>query len=100
MGGIAKEGMISGAVSLTLTDSIELMPGISIAAARPKNAGRTNLLGTVDKPVQFKFATNKTCSELELIGDGGTRFAFIDCAENSNDYRYTKGKFLIDSRHD
>lgn len=72
MGGIAKEGMISGAVSLTLTDSIELMPGISIAAARPKNAGRTNLLGTVDKPVQFKFVTNKTCSELELIGDGGT----------------------------
>ncbi|MGX7205675.1 hypothetical protein [Enterococcus pingfangensis] len=72
MGGVAKEGMISGNVSLELTESVALMSGLSIAAARPKNAERTNLLGGADQQIDFTLATKTSFSELEVLGDGGT----------------------------
>lgn len=71
MGGVVRDGMISGSVSLELTGSVVLMSGLSIAAARPKNAEKTNLLGSADQQIDFKLATKASFSDLEVLGDGG-----------------------------
>lgn len=70
MGGLAKNGMISGNVSLKLTGAVELAAGIGISAVRPRNTERTNQIGGVDKVINFELATEKTFSEIEVLGDG------------------------------
>lgn len=72
MGGLVKEGLISGNVILKLTDSIEGLSGMNISAARPKNASNKNILGNLDKHVGFEFSTEQNFSEVTVLGDGGT----------------------------
>ncbi|MGG5371238.1 hypothetical protein [Enterococcus sp. AZ196] len=70
MGGIAKNGLVSGNVSLKLTGSLELAAGIGISAARPRNAEVKNCLGGADKQVAFELTTEQPFTAVELLGDG------------------------------
>lgn len=71
MGGLAKNGMISGNVSLKVTGEPKLAAGIGISAARPRNASLLNRLGGTDKQIGFELTTKEIFSELEVLGDGG-----------------------------
>lgn len=71
IGGLINEGMISGNISLTIKDAIELDTGIRISAARPKNATLKNKVGGINKRVSLEIDTNKAFAEVELVGDEG-----------------------------